>query len=759
MSLLFGLILLVLPLDTTTLLLDEVVVVERKGTETADRQQQSRQVTTLSTAELAVLPPVISPKDIAQEVPNLAMPDYGSAMTSSIYVRGLGARLDQPVVGIMVDGIPLLDKNGYDRALLSLTQATFYSGPQGTLYGRNTMGGIMALTTRLPLDVACRETMVEVGYGSANTFRVKASYYHPVNNQFGWSLAATYGRTDGFYTNTFTGKKVDDSQDGALRLQLQAKPTSLWSLYNVAEASYTHQGAFPYADALTGQIAFNSPSGYRRFCLQESLRALYEREDGRLQLVGTYQLLADHMFMDQDYTSLSYFTLNQKQRQHAAMVDAFWTGQPDVTWYRYSVGATAFIKHNQMDAPVSFLRTGIDSLILANANRGIHKAFPNDSLEIEEEQIEMSNRFLLFNAGGAVYHQSEFSPLPRLHITAGIRLDCEYASMDYDAAAPLHYRMTAMMTRYRAFQTALSGSLHQTNFQVLPRLDIRYDWDRITLYGYAARGSKAGGYNPQIFSTILQNRMMTDLMADMGVHLNTGADPRFTQPSITQYKPESAWTGEVGIHALLFGHDNHRLTMDADVFYTDVQDQQVTVFPEGKTTGRMMANAAHARSAGTEGVLNYRWTHSRWQVRCSAAYGFTDARFLQFDNGMGDYSGKVVPYAPRHTFSVRATMSYRFNKYSESSVANQLTPSSLSVTLAANGQGRTYWNEANTLYDPFYAVLHATCNLMWQHFSLHVWAKNLTNTSYQTFYFVSMSRPFYQQAKPVQAGVTLRYRF
>ena len=55
-----------------------------------------------------------TPKDLSAVVPNLLMPDYGSAMTSTVYLRGFGSRMDNPVMGLYVDGIPVLNKNSYD---------------------------------------------------------------------------------------------------------------------------------------------------------------------------------------------------------------------------------------------------------------------------------------------------------------------------------------------------------------------------------------------------------------------------------------------------------------------------------------------------------------------------------------------------------------------------------------------------------------------------------------------------------------------
>ena len=53
-------------------------------------------------------------KDITSLAPNFFVPDYGSRMTSSIYVRGQGTRIDQPVVGMNVDNVPIMNKDNYD---------------------------------------------------------------------------------------------------------------------------------------------------------------------------------------------------------------------------------------------------------------------------------------------------------------------------------------------------------------------------------------------------------------------------------------------------------------------------------------------------------------------------------------------------------------------------------------------------------------------------------------------------------------------
>ena len=79
-------------------------------------------------------------KGISTVAPNFYMPDYGSRMTSSIYVRGLGARIDQPVVGLTVDNIPYLNKDNYDFDLADIENIEVLRGAQAVLNGRNKIG-------------------------------------------------------------------------------------------------------------------------------------------------------------------------------------------------------------------------------------------------------------------------------------------------------------------------------------------------------------------------------------------------------------------------------------------------------------------------------------------------------------------------------------------------------------------------------------------------------------------------------------------
>ena len=685
---------------------------------------------------------VNTPKEVSSLVPNIYMPDYGSAMTSSIYIRGMGSRINEPVMGMVVDGVPLLDKNMYDHMLQDVKRIELLCGPQGSLYGRNSPAGVMEINTIRPLDLSTRLIRGQVTYGTANSIRTQASYYEPVNDRFGIGIVARYARTDGFYVNQYTGKKIDFGQQAGGRLMFDGRPSEAWRIMGTVYADWLRQGAFPYANVATDMITYNSIGGYERLALMPSLRADYTYDGYHLQLVGSYQFMRDDMRMDNDYTPADIFTLQQKQRQHNATFDALLHAPKPCAWYEWSVGISSFAKVNSMQAPVVFMREGIDELILSNANRGIQTVFPDDSISISNTTQPIPGSFDLLNAGTAVYHQSHFQ-FGNWHLNAGVRIDYEHVRMTYLSTADVTYRFTMLMTDYKKVHTEIKGMQTDHFIQVLPKLAISYEGTWGTIYGYAAKGYKAGGYNPQIFSTITQNQVMTDLAADMGMHLSI-ADPRFSDVTITRYKPETDWTFEIGTHLI----PAEGLKIDVDVFHIQCFDQQVTVFPNGKTTGRMMANAARSRMWGAEAALQYRWNKGAWQGVIDASYGFTDARFITFNDGMGDYSGNIIPYAPQHTAHLLCAVDYRIGKKWLERIG---------LTLKGDGIGRIYWNEQNDVWQPFYGLLGATFSLEWKYIKLQLWGKNLTGTKYDVFYFRSMGNDFLQHGKPLELGVNLKF--
>lgn len=158
------------------------------------------------------------------------------------------------------------------------------------------------------------------------------------------------------------------------------------------------------------------------------------------------------------------------------------------------------------------------------------------------------------------------------------------------------------------------------------------------LYLTVSKGYKAGGFNTQMFSDVLQQEMT----AAMGFGRTYDVD------DVVTYEPEQSWNYELGGH---FSCMEGAVRGDFALFWIDCRNQQLTVFPEGSTTGRLMTNAGRTRSFGAEAAVRF----TPWRnLGIDTSYGYTDARFVRYDDGQEDFGGNRIPYAPQHTFSARA---------------------------------------------------------------------------------------------------------
>lgn len=727
------------PVDTLQNI-EQVTVVAPAAKQTFSLRRQPISSTVLSPAAIE-RERVLSVKDLSAVVPNFYQPDYGSRMTSSIYVRGFGARIDQPVVGVNVDEIPYLNKNSYDFDLFDIARIEVLRGPQGTLYGRNTIGGQLNIYTLSPLGYSGVRASAE--YGTGNTVRAKASYYGRMSDNFGISVGGFYTRTDGFFDNAYDGSDCDRGHSAGGRVRMVWQGADGWSIDNVASVGSSLEGGYAYClyDEASGAVSpvnYNGPNSYERVNVTDGFVVKHEGEKMLFTSATGYQYLYDRMLIDNDFTPRSLFTLVQQQREHALTEDIVLRSNDDSRRWQWITGAYGFYKRLRMEAPVTFLEDGIGDLILGAANAGIQSVMPWAELMIEESAFDIASNFKILTYGLALYHESSLRA-GRWRFTAGLRLDYEASRMDYDNYTSIHYRLSPMMPQFKELSMPFAGRERMDFLELLPKFAVNFSTGAGELYVAASRGYKAGGFNTQIFSDILQNRLMAAMMEDMGMPAQPSP---YNEASATTYKPEYSWNYEAGGH-LAFAEG--RVRTDFSLFWIECRDQQLTVFPEGTTTGRMMSNAGRSRSRGVEVSLSWNPTT---HLGVWGSYGFTDARFVKFDDGEADYAGNVLPYAPRNTVSLGAT--YRLH------VGARMLDDVV-VNCSWQGAGKIYWNESNTLSQNFYSQLGASVDLRKGDFTLSLWGRNLTGTDFYTFYFKSVGNSFFSHGKPRQLGLTLSY--
>ena len=179
--------------------IDEVVVASQPK-ETYRLRQQSLSSTSLGSFQIQKLG-VHDLRELSSYIPNFTMPNYGSRLSSAMYVRGIGSRVNSPAVGIYQDGIPLMSKAAFNLHNYQTSRVDVLRGPQGTLYGQNSEGGLVRIFSRNPFEY--EGTDIKLSYGSRYYRNIEAAHYQKLGTHVALSAAGFYeDRRDSFATHT-----------------------------------------------------------------------------------------------------------------------------------------------------------------------------------------------------------------------------------------------------------------------------------------------------------------------------------------------------------------------------------------------------------------------------------------------------------------------------------------------------------------------------------------------------------------------------
>lgn len=700
-------------------------------------------------------------KDLSAMVPNMFIPDYGSKMTTPVYLRGVGARSSGQSVGMYVDNIPYMDKSTFDFEFMDIQRIEVLRGPQGSLYGRNAMGGIINVYTLSPFDYQGHK--ISIGAGNYGTYNAKASIYNKISNKVAIMVGGYWEREGGYFTNKFTGKQVDEGQSFGGRIKLEWRINERLNAILATSYDYTNQGSFAYGlynqeTQKVDSVDYNDRGSYLRNMSNSSLRLEYRTDKILLSTNTGYQWLSDNMWMDQDFTRKEIFTINQRQRQNSVNQEVAIRSITDRN-YQWSVGAFAFYNDLTTDGDVTFRKDGIAE-ILQPVFDGMMPPTVPIKIKITDTEIPNPGRYKTPTAGVALFHQSTYNNLftKGLSVTVGLRLDYEKQFLNYNTNMTMNTSigMPGRPAMPYAISDTLRGSTSQDVLQFLPKFSIKYDCSpNVMTYATVSKGYKTGGYNIQMFSEVMQDELKNNKPPMGGGGPPTGPSKPETAPSAgstvdqtLSYRPEITWNYEVGTRATFL---DGVLSGELALFYMNIKDVQLTQFVDGGS-GRILANAGRGSSYGVEVTINARPVPA---LSLDANYGYNHATFTDYDggkNGEGesiDYSGKFIPYTPQHTFSVGAAYSWNFKSW-----LDQLT-----VAAQYTGAGRIYWTEDNNVTQPFYGLLNAKVSMRHKFVRLELWTRNALNESYGAFYFESFGQSFIQRGKPCTFGGNLVFSF
>ena len=782
--------------------LDEVIIVSQPKEQYRLRQQPLSS-TVIGDQAMQQLQ-VRDLSQLSQYVPSFVMPEYGARLTSSIYVRGIGSRINSPAVGVYYDNIPLMSKAAFNNHFYMVDRVDVVRGPQGTLYGQNAEGGVVRIYSKNPMSY--QGTDIHLGLGTGLWRNAEVAHYHRPNDKLAFSVAGFYSGQDGFFDNTHLGEKNDKGNEAGGKVRLVFEPTHQLKFDWTADYQYTNQNGFGYGeyhpfryiirphqsedlfaepDETVQDPSTTTMNFYKRNMLNTGLAVSYAKPGLLLSSITSYQYLRDQMEMDQDYLPEDFMHLSQRQKQNAVTEELVLRSNNITSPWQHATGLFGSYQWLRTDAPVTFgeattapisnaitraMRTSMQSAMYprilqqmldrgmpqaaaeAAAAQAVQQALAGVSMSAE---MAVPESFHTPQSTIATFHESNIMLTDQMKLTLGLRFNVDNVKIDYDALA--YMNMTGGTAERQAtyhLTSHVTDQLSKTYTQLLPKLGLTYTLgsNAGNVYAIVSKGYRAGGYNIQLFSDILR----TDLNAHQQQAMRGDYDVAHTPQDYDAieetigYKPEESWNYEAGAHLNLFGG---RLHADLALYYMQIRNQQLSVMSPTYNYGRIITNAGKSHSCGLELALcgslfdgNLDW---------SATYGYTNSKFDEYQEEIksGDvvniinYKDNYVPFVPQHTFA--ATADYHLGRLT------------LGVNVAS--QGKTWWDEANTFSQKLYATLGAHADYDFGPVVLSLWGRNLTDTKYNTFAVSSIAagsaKYFAQRGLPLHAGLDLRIHF
>ncbi len=602
--------------------------------------------------------------DVSSVIPNFFMPDYGSKLTSPVYIRGVGNRINTPSVGLYVDEIPYFEKAAFNFDFYDIERIEVLRGPQGTLYGRNAMGGLIHVTTNRPGRE--QKTTLSVDYGNFNQVRTNITHTQPLGKS--WSVLGSLNQrhNNGFYENMHTGSEVDRLNSYSGKLKVHFNPSKKFQALGNLQYEDSRQGGYPYAlfnvdENRAGKISYDKESIYNRKLLSGGLNLTYAMPSLTLRAVSSLQTLDDQQEIDQDFTPQDMYFVTQLQQMQMAAQEITLESDKGQT-YSWLLGMFGF--HQMMDKSVT-LHYG--EVLLAKMNNTTAYWYTKTYDHI--------------NSGAALFHQSTLN-LGALTLTAGFRFDYEKATMDY---ADDRYINGSGPNRNEAFSSSMDFQ------EILPKVALQYHINsHLVPYATVAKGYNPGGFN----ST-------------------------FEREEDRSFDPEHSWNYEAGLKGKWL---QQRIYANVALFFIDWSNQQIyQAVPSGN--GSMLTNAGVSESKGFEVEVK---ALPLQNLETWVTFGYNEATFIDYKkNENEDYSGNYLPYVPRLSFNtggnyqfsvrwpwidrVRLHLSYQgFGKHywHESNTAYQPFYGLLNhrISLEKRNISLSFWskNLLNTTYNSFY---------------------------------------------------------
>jgi iron complex outermembrane receptor protein len=598
--------------DSEFIGLEEVVVTARKREESV----QSTPVSMVAFSETALEARSISSfKQVGEIAPNIeingGIPNGGGSATQ-IFIRGVGqddySFPNEPGVGLYIDGVYVSRSAASDFGFMDIERIEILRGPQGTLYGRNTIGGAVKIVTNKPSG----ETGGRVGVTVGDYDRIDAfvNYEMPLSDTVAAKIAlATFNR-DGLGEN-FIGQDLGEEDELDVRVALRWQPSDtldvLFSADYMTQEQAGPAGSMVRFDALDegtdGLInGILAPQTAAELGLEPPydvygeayVKTLDDCDDCVFDSGGTVKTRDDadiwgmSLTVDKDYgsmqlksiTAMRDYDIDIRRDSEHTPFDIVQVDNPEeFTQYSQEFQLLGQAMNDRLDwvAGLYGLYEDGESELYAPLLSGLYDAIAFDLTALINTDYEA---YSVAAYAEGTYHLSD-----RLGITVGGRLTRDDKEYVYGLSRP------------ESGEVPLPPeTLEEDWTEFLPKLGVEFQQTEDLLwYGNASRGYKAGGYNSRALS---------------------GIAPK-------AYDPEYINSFEAGVKSTLL---NNTLILNGAIFYNDYQDIQLLAVLDlgGGNVETVIENAGEATIIG--GEIEFQWAPMA-QFNMSGGVGFLDAEY------------------------------------------------------------------------------------------------------------------------------------
>ena len=577
--------------------LEPVVVTARKWTELAQDVPLSISVI----GETAIREAgITSIREASYLVPNLHMTEFSSRRLSFPTIRGISTGVGDPSVTTYIDGVPQLKISSTNITLLDIERLEFLRGPQGTLYGRNSIGGLIKMETRRPSNTP--ELRFGSTHGNYDLQEYQLAYTGPLApDELFISLSGLYSERDGYTKNDFTGNRVDERRSTFGRGSILFTPDDRNDFRYTIYAERSRDGGFVLSD-LAG--------------LKSDPHHINQDFEGKADRdIVSNSFTWEHSGESVDITSISSYVdwdISEESDFDFSAFDAVrrFTDESQEYFYQELRIASAADSPLQINEQLDLKWLVGGSLFSSDSDASAANEFrafappPTIPGSVSQDEGDFDD------LGLAIFGQATLTIDERLDLTAGVRYDYE----DKDADITNTFLVGG-------FPVAMSARDESESFdEVVPEFSVGYHLsDDALLYARAAKGFKAGGFN---------------LSAPAGNE---------------SFDTETSWTYEIGAKTSWL---DDALIVNAALFYIDWDDLQLSLFDIN--SGGYIDNAGGATSQGVELEVAARVAEG---VELFAGFGYTDAEFDSFvDQFGGDNSGNNLAFVPETTFNAGAQL-------------------------------------------------------------------------------------------------------